>query len=406
MPADRIRRSPAADLGAGPVGRRTRRPTCGRAREGHGRRAAAPTCAHPDAPLAEQVRGAVRRPRASAARSRADASTTHRPRHVPAARSGAARRSRCVVEPDRAARRPASCSARPPTLGGDRRPRRRDHASRTARRRRCSARWGADRDRARSTARTSKKTSRRRSSTGRRPRTPWAILAGRTAWGREVASRVAARLGAGLTGDAVDLEVGDGPPDRVEARVRRPARRRDRRDVAGPDGDRARRDAPRARAADDQRATAGEHERRRTRADRGARARPHPRRRPRRARRGRRRSSASATASRPTSTTALEPLRTLLGAELGATRKVTDEGWLPRARQVGITGRTIAPRLFVEHRRERQVQPHGRRARRRARCSRSTPTPTRPIFDAADIGIVADWREALPLLVSELSARL
>ena len=44
---------------------------------------------------------------------------------------------------------------------------------------------------------------------------------------------------------------------------------------------------------------------------------------------------------------ALEPLRALLGAELGATRKVTDEGWLPRARQVGITGRSIAPRLFV-----------------------------------------------------------
>ena len=38
----------------------------------------------------------------------------------------------------------------------------------------------------------------------------------------------------------------------------------------------------------------------------------------------------------------LEPLRTLLGAELGATRKVTDKGWLPRSRQIGITGRSIA----------------------------------------------------------------
>ena len=36
---------------------------------------------------------------------------------------------------------------------------------------------------------------------------PWAIVTGSTAWGREVASRIAARLGAGLTGDAVDLEV-------------------------------------------------------------------------------------------------------------------------------------------------------------------------------------------------------
>ena len=44
----------------------------------------------------------------------------------------------------------------------------------------------------------------------RRPYPPWAIVTGSTAWGREVASRVAARLGAGLTGDAVDLETGDG----------------------------------------------------------------------------------------------------------------------------------------------------------------------------------------------------
>ncbi|GIT01107.1 MAG: hypothetical protein CM1200mP26_28190 [Acidimicrobiales bacterium] len=37
----------------------------------------------------------------------------------------------------------------------------------------------------------------------------------------------------------------------------------------------------------------------------------------------------------------------LLGAELCATRKVTDAGWLPRARQVGITGHAIAPRLCI-----------------------------------------------------------
>ncbi len=40
-------------------------------------------------------------------------------------------------------------------------------------------------------------------------------------------------------------------------------------------------------------------------------------------------------------------MRVALGAELGATRKVTDKGWLPHARQIGITGRSIAPNLFV-----------------------------------------------------------
>jgi electron transfer flavoprotein alpha subunit len=38
---------------------------------------------------------------------------------------------------------------------------------------------------------------------------PWSILAPSTSWGREVASRVAARLSAGLTGDAIELEVDD-----------------------------------------------------------------------------------------------------------------------------------------------------------------------------------------------------
>ena len=43
----------------------------------------------------------------------------------------------------------------------------------------------------------------------------------------------------------------------------------------------------------------------------------------------------------------LATLAALLGAELAATRKVTDNGWAPRSRQVGITGRSISPRLYV-----------------------------------------------------------
>ena len=43
----------------------------------------------------------------------------------------------------------------------------------------------------------------------------------------------------------------------------------------------------------------------------------------------------------------LEPLIASLGAELAATRKVTDKGWLPRARQVGLTGQSVDPALFL-----------------------------------------------------------
>jgi electron transfer flavoprotein alpha subunit len=98
---------------------------------------------------------------------------------------------------------------------------------------------------------------------------------------------------------------------------------------------------------------------------------------------------------------ALEPLRTLLGAELGATRKVTDEGWLPRARQVGITGRSIAPRLFVSIGASGKFNHTiGLRAARTVLAINSDPSA--PIFQSADVGIVADWRDALPLLVEEL----
>jgi hypothetical protein len=43
----------------------------------------------------------------------------------------------------------------------------------------------------------------------------------------------------------------------------------------------------------------------------------------------------------------LQELRRLLDAEIGCTRKVTDEGWMPHARQIGMTGRSVSPRLYV-----------------------------------------------------------
>ena len=99
---------------------------------------------------------------------------------------------------------------------------------------------------------------------------------------------------------------------------------------------------------------------------------------------------------------ALEPLRTLLGAELGATRKVTDEGWLPRARQVGITGRSIAPRLFVSVGASGKFN-HSVGLRAASTVLAINNDPGAPIFGVADVGIVGDWREVLPLLVEELA---
>ncbi len=99
----------------------------------------------------------------------------------------------------------------------------------------------------------------------------------------------------------------------------------------------------------------------------------------------------------------LEPLRILLDAQLGATRKVTDNGWLPRSRQIGITGRSIAPRLFVSIGASGKFN-HSVGVRAAGTVLAVNPDATAPIFDAADIGIVGDWREVLPLLVEQLRA--
>lgn len=91
-----------------------------------------------------------------------------------------------------------------------------------------------------------------------------------------------------------------------------------------------------------------------------------------------------------------------LGAELCATRKVTDAGWMPRARQVGITGHSIAPRLYVA------IGISGRFNHtigvRQAGTIVGINTDTNcELWEGCDIGLVADWREALPALVERLA---
>jgi electron transfer flavoprotein alpha subunit len=99
----------------------------------------------------------------------------------------------------------------------------------------------------------------------------------------------------------------------------------------------------------------------------------------------------------------LEPLRTLLQAELGATRKVTDKGWLPRSRQIGITGRSIAPCLFVSVGASGKFN-HAVGIRAAGTVLAINPDANAPIFASADAGIVGDWRDVLPLLVEQLRA--
>jgi electron transfer flavoprotein alpha subunit len=229
---------------------------------------------------------------------------------------------------------------------------------------------------------------------------PWAVLAPGTMWGREVASRVAARLGAGLTGDAVDLAVeGDRlvgwkpafggalvaavtATSEVQMATVRPGV------LALPD----------PRVAD---AGIGVDVRAAT-----------PRGRVRHLDAGRDDDLDAlvaadvvvgvGTAVAPDDYDDLRPLLAALGAELGATRKVTDRGWLPRARQIGITGRSIGPRLYVavglSGKFNHMVGVRG------AGCVLAINTdPDALVFGACDVGVVGDWRDVVPLLVDALA---
>jgi electron transfer flavoprotein alpha subunit len=101
---------------------------------------------------------------------------------------------------------------------------------------------------------------------------------------------------------------------------------------------------------------------------------------------------------------ALSPLAALLGAELAATRKVTDRGWAPRARQVGITGRSIAPRLYVALALSGKFN-HMVGVRAAGTILAVNADRSAPVFEHCDVGIVGDWHEVVPLLQGALAGR-
>jgi electron transfer flavoprotein alpha subunit len=99
----------------------------------------------------------------------------------------------------------------------------------------------------------------------------------------------------------------------------------------------------------------------------------------------------------------LDSLRRVLGAELAATRKVTDVGWLPHARQIGITGRSIAPKLYVAIGMSGKFN-HMVGVRRAEFILAINSDPDALIFGSADVGIVGDWQEVVPVLAATLEA--
>jgi electron transfer flavoprotein alpha subunit len=97
-------------------------------------------------------------------------------------------------------------------------------------------------------------------------------------------------------------------------------------------------------------------------------------------------------------------LASLLGGAVAASRPAVDAGWVPYDRQVGQSGRTVAPSLYVAC--GISGAPHHAVGMREARTVVAINTDGHaPIFDLADLAVVADVREALPPLLARLRER-
>ncbi len=230
---------------------------------------------------------------------------------------------------------------------------------------------------------------------------PWAVLVGGTAWGREVAARAAAALGAGLTGDAVGLAVEAGRlvswkpafGGTLVAAIHSTSPVQMATVRAGVLGTSQPRTVPRAIpvAILDARARGRVTVRSQTRDDNfddllnaemvvGV-----------------------GQGVDPDEYGALDGLLDVLEAELAATRKVTDQDWMPHARQIGITGHSISPRLYVAIGTSGKYN-HMVGVRSAGTILAINPDPDALVFAVSDIGIVADWHQAVPLLAAALAA--